>query len=447
MVNANYCKTSFVHFPCEIECSYEDDDDFEEEKYNQEAELNGGLQIKYQQNKHKSNHPCINSQRRLSTARRLSTTRRGSNARPLVVSDEFIANFSEQEINQITSDTMETYCVVIIGELSVGKSALCRSFFESGKRNCTPHSPTNYVENEVDEETPNHHIYERPVKIEGKNNSDCRLRILDINTERHLEDCCDDHFASMTSYMDIGDAFVIAYAVTDVGTFETAHEILEHISKLKETENTGEFQPPIILVGNKCDLVRKRKVTVEEGIRLAEEFGTKFIETSANLNLNTDKLFEGTIRQIRLRKERHLLSVEPPMPNYDFSKKRKSRLSLGSFGDHFSLYRSESVRSNFLSTNTSSRMSSYHSRHRKSTASVTPWPGYKVPQQLQQMTSSKSFACEQGSSSKELDIIDQPKSSRSFFKKCKSRLMKTFSSVSNPGNSQKKTVCQDLSIL
>ena len=32
--------------------------------------------------------------------------------------------------------------------------------------------------------------------------------------QRHLEDCCDDHFASMTSYMDIGDAFVIAYAVT-----------------------------------------------------------------------------------------------------------------------------------------------------------------------------------------------------------------------------------------
>ena len=110
-------------------------------------------------------------------------------------------------------------------------------------------------------------------------------------------------------------------------------------------------------------------------------------------------------------------------------------------------HRSESVRSNFLSTNTSSRMSSYHGRHRKSTASVTPLPSYKVPQQLQQMTSSKSFACEQGTSSKELDMIAQPKSSRSFFKKCKSRLMKTFSSVSNAGNSQKKTVCQDLSIL
>ena len=79
------------------------------------------------------------------------------------------------------------------------------------------------------------------------------------------------------------------------------------------------------------------KVYLSEGIRLAEEFGTKFVETSANLNLNIDKLFEGTIRQIRLRKERHLLSVESPIPNYDFSKKRKSKISLGSFGDHFSL--------------------------------------------------------------------------------------------------------------
>lgn len=50
---------------------------------------------------------------------------------------------------------METYCVVIIGELSVGKSALCRSFFENGKRNSTPHSHTNYIDNEVDEETAN----------------------------------------------------------------------------------------------------------------------------------------------------------------------------------------------------------------------------------------------------------------------------------------------------
>ena len=65
-----------------------------------------------------------------------------------------------------------------------------------------------------------------------------------------------------------------------------------------------------------------------DGIRLAEEFGVKFVETSAHLNLNIDKLFEGTIKQIRLRlpSNKHL-NVGG---KYDFSKKRRSKVSLGS---------------------------------------------------------------------------------------------------------------------
>ena len=61
-----------------------------------------------------------------------------------------------------------------------------------------------------------------------------------------------------------------------------------------------------------------------EGVALAEEFGVKFVETSANLNLNIDKLFEGTIKQICLRNYLH------HMNEYDFNKKRKSKVSLGS---------------------------------------------------------------------------------------------------------------------
>ncbi|XP_009868912.1 PREDICTED: GTP-binding protein RAD-like, partial [Apaloderma vittatum] len=59
---------------------------------------------------------------------------------------------------------------------------------------------------------------------------------------------------------------------------------------------------PIILVGNKTDLVRCREVSVEEGRACAVVFDCKFIETSAALQHNVDELFEGVVRQIRLRR-------------------------------------------------------------------------------------------------------------------------------------------------
>ena len=47
----------------------------------------------------------------------------------------------------------------------------------------------------------------------------------------------------------------------------------------------------IILEANKYDLYFKRSVSIEEGQELADEFGVKFIETSAKNNYNVDEIF------------------------------------------------------------------------------------------------------------------------------------------------------------
>uniref|UniRef100_A0A8K9UZ20 GTP binding protein overexpressed in skeletal muscle n=1 Tax=Oncorhynchus mykiss TaxID=8022 RepID=A0A8K9UZ20_ONCMY len=60
---------------------------------------------------------------------------------------------------------------------------------------------------------------------------------------------------------------------------------------------------PIILVGNKCDLVRRREVSVTEGRVCAAVFDCKFIETSAAMQHNVWPTFHGIVQQLRLRRD------------------------------------------------------------------------------------------------------------------------------------------------
>ncbi|XP_044515367.1 GTP-binding protein RAD [Gracilinanus agilis] len=98
--------------------------------------------------------------------------------------------------------------------------------------------------------------------------------------------------------MKMGDAYVIVYSVTDKVSFEKASELRIQLRRARQSEDI-----PIILVGNKSDLVRSREVSVDEGRACAVVFDCKFIETSAALHHNVQDLFEGIVRQIRLRKD------------------------------------------------------------------------------------------------------------------------------------------------
>jgi Ras-related protein Rab-8A len=55
-----------------------------------------------------------------------------------------------------------------------------------------------------------------------------------------------------------------------------------------------------ILVANKCD-VESRKVSTEEGEKLAAEYGVQFFETSAKADLNVETAFEGIAREVKTR--------------------------------------------------------------------------------------------------------------------------------------------------
>uniref|UniRef100_A0A665WFZ7 GTP-binding protein n=1 Tax=Echeneis naucrates TaxID=173247 RepID=A0A665WFZ7_ECHNA len=99
-------------------------------------------------------------------------------------------------------------------------------------------------------------------------------------------------------YMQTGDAFLLLYSITDRASFLRASELRITLRRFRPAQHT-----PIILVGNKCDLVRRREVSVSEGRACAAVFDCKFIETSAAMEHNVWEAFHGIVRQLRLRRD------------------------------------------------------------------------------------------------------------------------------------------------
>lgn len=60
---------------------------------------------------------------------------------------------------------------------------------------------------------------------------------------------------------------------------------------LEEAKTYGHEQLFFILVGNKCDQEKERKVSYEEGMRLAKENRIDFVESSAKNGTNIEEIF------------------------------------------------------------------------------------------------------------------------------------------------------------
>nr|XP_020670329.1 GTP-binding protein REM 1 [Pogona vitticeps] len=171
------------------------------------------------------------------------------------------------------------YRVVLLGDPGVGKTSLVSLF--AG------------VQDKDSSDQPREDTYERTLSVDGE-----EMTLMVIDTwEADKRPSEEDNW--LHNYcMQVGNAYVIVYSITDRGSFESASELRIQLRRTRQAENI-----PIILVGNKTDLVRCREVSVEEGRACAVVFDCKFIETSATLQHNVTELFEGVVRQIRLRRD------------------------------------------------------------------------------------------------------------------------------------------------
>nr|ACO10765.1 Ras-like protein 3 precursor [Caligus rogercresseyi] len=109
-----------------------------------------------------------------------------------------------------------------------------------------------------------------------------------------------DEFKNMRDlYLKTSDGIFMVYDVTNRDSFREVEELLGYLQITRGTDNVEDL-PPTIIIGNKCDLNEKRKISYEEGKSLAERWGPNFSfeETSAKADTNVIKVFEDIVRMI-----------------------------------------------------------------------------------------------------------------------------------------------------
>lgn len=111
-----------------------------------------------------------------------------------------------------------------------------------------------------------------------------------------LDTAGQEEYSSMRDlYMKTGEGFLLVFSLTDRHTFEEISTFYNQILRVKG--ETVQFVP-MILVGNKSDLVDERQVSHEEAIQLAKRFNCAYIETSAKTGVNVNEAFHGLVKMV-----------------------------------------------------------------------------------------------------------------------------------------------------
>ena len=117
------------------------------------------------------------------------------------------------------------------------------------------------------------------------NNKRIKIQILDTAGQ--------ERYRSITSaYYKGAKGALIVYDITRKNTFDN---IDKWITDLKLN---GDKNMCIIILGNKSDLIDKREINKNDGIKKAEMYKTAFLETSALNGDNISKAFDELIEQI-----------------------------------------------------------------------------------------------------------------------------------------------------
>ena len=180
------------------------------------------------------------------------------------------------------NSSLDLHKVILLGTGGVGKSALTFQFMYD-------EFLENYEPTKAD-------CFRKKVILEG---DEVQIDILDTAGQEEYEGIRDHYIKS-------GEGFLCVFSITDEFSFQKCQEFRDHILRVKNDDNV-----PIILVGNKCDLDKKRQISAAQGQVYASSWKAQYFETSAKTRNNVDNVFFEVMKDIRSRK------VPKYIPNED----------------------------------------------------------------------------------------------------------------------------------
>jgi len=188
---------------------------------------------------------------------------------------------------------MVLYRVVFLGDGGVGKSALIIQFVKN--LFMTDYDAT--IEN----------TYRKAVTLNERTDM---LEIVDTAGQECYSVMRDQYIRS-------GQGFVLMYSVLSRSSFDQIKRLYQQICAVKELDAF-----PVVLAGNKADVLDCRQVYLQDGEDLVRSLGphVRFLETSAKTRTGVDDVFNTLVRQLR---DMHRISEGDPSTGLPAPAKRR----------------------------------------------------------------------------------------------------------------------------
>ena len=182
--------------------------------------------------------------------------------------------------------------ISLLGDAAVGKTSILNAFLN-----------IEFSSNSV----ANIGVEKQNTKMKMKDGKEMKIIIWDTAGQERFHSIA-------TSTIKTSQGIIVSFDVTNKKSFENIPNWLEDI---KLSNNTI----PVVLFGNKCDLIDKRVVEEEEAKEFAEKNNLLYFETSAKENININEGFGKIIELAYEKTDKKVLGMD--LENGKNKKKKK----------------------------------------------------------------------------------------------------------------------------